>query len=293
MFDTHASWNVWSSSHPLRSVFAGEGIFTRGRILSKQRITSRMPTTLSDRTFVADKFDYYDAIAHLIPGTIGCLFLFYTLELLGIALPEPNVGSLGIVGIGIAVAYTVGHLLQALASSLEPFYYALWGGKPSVRLLISQSRQFSEEQRQRLIAELIRFFNVKEECPEGRKAAQHFHQRLFERCMALCNRNKLGRVDTFNAIYGFHRVLLTTFLLGFVTCVGIWFVQCWGGLDIPPTKVSLLKSWVFLTGMAAGIEIFRARKRAHYYAREVLWMTSDFIRASTATSEQSEDLRKS
>jgi len=178
--------------------------------------------------FLAEKFNYYDAIANLIPGAIGCLFLLYTLDLLGIALPKPDVGSLGIVGIGIAVAYTVGHLLQSLASSFEPLYYALWGGKPSVRLLVSESRQFSEEQRRQLVEELIVFFKVKEKCPEDRKGAQNFNQRLFERCMALCNRTHIGRVDAFNAIYGFHRVLLTTFLLGFVTYVTIWAVGTLG-----------------------------------------------------------------
>jgi hypothetical protein len=81
---------------------------------------------------MADKFNYYDAIAHLIPGTIGCLFLLYTFNLLGISLPKPDVGSLGSLGIGVAFAYTVGHLLQSLASTLEPLYYALWGGKATL-----------------------------------------------------------------------------------------------------------------------------------------------------------------
>jgi len=96
---------------------------------------------------------------------------------------------------------------------------------------------------------------------------------------------ELGRVDAFNAIYGFHRVLLTTFLLSFVTYVTIWTVGHFGGgPDTPPSKLSLLRSMVFLTAIGAGIEIFRARKRAYYYAREVLWMTSDHIRASSSTS---------
>jgi hypothetical protein len=239
------------------------------------------------------KFDYYDAIANLIPGTIACLFLLYTSDLLGVALPKIDFGSLGTVGVGIAVAYTVGHLLQSLASSFEPLYYALWGGKPSVKLLTDKSRQFSEEQRRQLVEDLIDFFKVKEKCPEDRKGKRDFHQRLFERCMALCNRNKLGRVDAFNAIYGFHRVLLTTFLLGFVTYVTIWVVQHFCGLAIPPSKLPLLQSLVFLTATGAGIEIFRARKRAYYYAREVLWMTSDYIRDSSSASEESKASKES
>lgn len=236
---------------------------------------------------LAEKFNYYDAIAHLIPGTIGCLFLLYTLELLGIDLPKPDVGSLGLVGIGIAVAYTVGHLLQSLASSFEPLYYALWGGKPSVRLLTNKSNQFSEEQRRELVEDLIAFFKIKEECPKDPKGSHDFHQRLFERCMALCNRKKLGRVDAFNAVYGFHRVLLTVFLLGFVAYGTIWAMRYWSSSEISPPNLSLVKSLVVLTGIGTGIEIFRARKRAYYYAREVLWMTSDYIRDAD-TSERAE-----
>lgn len=237
---------------------------------------------------MAEKFDYYDAIAHLIPGTVGCLFLLFTLDLLGIVVPKLDVGSLGTVGIGIAVAYTVGHLLQSLASSLEPLYYAIWGGKPSIRLLEQQSRQFSDQQRRQLIEELVRFFKVKEKCPDDHKGEQNFYQRLFERCMALCNRNKLGRVDAFNAVYGFHRVLLTTFLFGFLTYTLIWILKYHGSLDIPPTKTPLLTALVVLTGVGAWIELFRARKRAYYYAREVLWMTSDQIRASAPASGEPE-----
>jgi hypothetical protein len=229
------------------------------------------------------KFDYYDAVAHVIPGTIGCLFLFFTLDLLGIVLPRLDVGGLGLAGIGFAVAYTLGHLLQSISSSLEPLYYACWGGLPSANLLERESRHFSNEQRQTLIQELVVFFKVKEKCPANRQGIRSFHQRLFERSMTLCNKNKLGRVEAFVAIYGFHRVLLTTFLLGFVACATIWLMQFRGWLSVAPVKMPLLKSMVMLTGIGFAIEIFRARKRAYHYAREVLWMTSEYIRASGST----------
>lgn len=233
---------------------------------------------------MVEKFDYYDAIAHLIPGTVACLFLLLTFDLLGIALPKLDLGVLANAGIGIAVAYTVGHLLQSIASSLEPLYYALWGGKPSIRLLLEKSQQFSDKQRIQLIDELTHFFNVQEKRPDDRRAERNFYQRLFERCMALCNRNKLGRVEAFNAIYGFHRVLLTTFLLGFVTYLAIGVLQRHGNLAIPSTKIQLLTFLLVSTGIGTWIEIFRARKRAYYYAREVLWMTSEYIRSTTSNS---------
>jgi hypothetical protein len=232
------------------------------------------------RLTLSEKFSYYDVVAHLIPGTLFCLFIFYTFYLLAIVPPKPDVGSLGTLGIGVAVAYTAGHLLQAIASTLEPFYYAVWGGKPSVRLLERDSDLFSDAQRLSLIDALLSYFDVKEECPKTRPAAQGFYQRLFERCMAVCNRNCLGRVDSFNAAYGFHRVLLTTFVCAFLSYSVIWALQLLGLLALSTDKRSLL--WVLIASTAAGtwIELFRARKRAYYYAREVLWMTADFIRGS-------------
>jgi hypothetical protein len=229
------------------------------------------------------KFDYYDAVAHLIPGTFACLLLAYDLDLLGIEIPRVPVGSLGSAAIGIAIAYTVGHLLQSVASSLEPLYYRLWGGRPSIRLLESRSRHFSDRQRSDLITQLLSYFGTREKCPEDVKGARDFHQRLFERCMTLCNRNSLGRVERFNAIYGFHRVLLTTFLLAFAACLTIWILQRFTILAIPATKLPFLSLLVVFTAIGVGLEIFRARKRCYHYAREVLWMTSDFISSQQPT----------
>jgi hypothetical protein len=238
-----------------------------------------------DGPALSGKFDYYDVVAHVIPGTIGYLFLFFTLDLFGVVLPKLDVGGLGLAGIGFAVAYTLGHLLQSIASTLEPLYYACWGGMPSAKLLERESRHFSNKQRQTLIEELTVFFKVKEKCPDDREGMQNFHQRLFERSMTLCNKNKLGRVEAFVAIYGFHRVLLTTFLLGFVTYVAFWIMQIRGWLSFAPTKIPLLKSMVLLTGVGFAIEIFRTRKRAYHYAREVLWMTAEHIRSNESTSD--------
>jgi hypothetical protein len=234
---------------------------------------------------VNEKLNYYDAIAHLIPGTIGCLFLFYTFDLLGIVIPKPDIGSLGIVGIGVAVAYTIGHLLQSLASSLEPLYFAIYGGLPSVRLLEDESSQFSDEQRLQLIDDLVEFFKVAEKCPIEQESKRNFYQRLFNRCMTICNRNKLGRVEAFNAVYGFHRVLLTTFLLGFVTYAVVWVLHLFGHLDLTITKTATLRTLLVLTAIGGSIEVFRTRKRAYYYAREVLWMASDYIRSHPAAPD--------
>ena len=235
---------------------------------------------------MVEKFDYYDAIAHIIPGTVACLFILYVFDILGISLPKVSEGPLAQVGIGVAVAYTVGHLLQGLASTLEPVYYVFWGGKPSIKLLEHSSRQFSDAQRQELIHSMVRFFGVEEECPEDARKKGGYYQRLFERGMALCNRQKLGRVESFVTSYAFHRVLLTTFLLSFLVSLGIEVLLLLQKLILQADKLSVLHFLFAATGTGMAIEVFRARKRAYYYAREVLWMTADHIRASTNLPEK-------
>jgi hypothetical protein len=233
---------------------------------------------------VSPKFDYYDAIAHLIPGTIGCLVILYFCDILSVTLPKPEVGSLSGLGIGIALAYTVGHLLQSIASVFEPAFYFIWGGKPSVNLLDGGSDYFNDDERRQLIQEFVGFFGIPGSCPHEKKARRNYYQRLFQRCMAVCNRNKLGRVEIFVTAYGFHRVVLTTFLLTFGICLLAWGAHKSSLVPLPAGKLGLLSLVTWISGISTLIEVFRARKRAYYYAHEVIAMTSDYIRSNKATA---------
>lgn len=221
------------------------------------------------------QFDYYDVVAHVIPGTLGCVLLLYMLDALGVVLPTFSPGSLTQLGVGVVMAYVVGHLLQAIASSLEPLYFLAWGGRPSIKLLERESSSFSEEQRRKLVTDLASFLQIVESCPEDKKGRRSFYQRLFERCMAFCNREKLGRVQSFHASYAFNRVVLTTFILFGTSALGVVTLVHWHVLNVAKEKQHVL--WMVVTAAAVGtlIEFFRARKRAYYYAREVIWMTAD------------------
>jgi len=237
---------------------------------------------------VLEKFDYYDAVAHIIPGTIVCLFGLYVLDIAGISLPKISDGSLAEVGIGVAVAYTAGHLLQGISSSLEPLYYALWGGKPSVKLLERSSGYFSDAQRRELIAAMVSYFGVSEECPDDNAGKELYYQRLFERGMALCNRQKLGRVENFVASYAFHRAMMTSFLVSFLAAGGIKILFLFHRFQVPAEKLAVLHLLLVAAGAGLVLEFFRARKRAYYYAREVISMVSDYLRASTANASAGE-----
>ncbi len=82
-----------------------------------------------------DKFDYYDILGIVIPGALLAYWVAVcfpqTAEIVaGAQLPEA-VDVLAFV----ALAFFVGHLVQAAASVLERPLYWSWGGQPSERAL--------------------------------------------------------------------------------------------------------------------------------------------------------------
>lgn len=232
------------------------------------------------RINLSPKFDYYDAVAHVIPGTVALLIFLCLSKVLGIALPQFDMGQLSGLGIGIALAYVAGHLLQGIASQFEPLIYFLWGGAPSVRLLEKESKKFSEKQRSHIVDEFVDFFGLTEDIPAHQSDKRNYYQRLFEKCMALCNKNKLGRVDVFVAAYGFHRVTLVTFFIGFLAAAILNVLASYRHLILAKSDLSVVHFLVVALGLGTLVEFGRARKRAYIYAHEVIVMTSEFIRST-------------
>ena len=104
---------------------------------------SRRSTTSGAEVAGTFSFTYWDLMSHLVPG----ILVLGAMALLG-ALFEMQwpFGTTTFAGIalGIAVAYTIGHVLQALGSMMGRFYYSTWGGKPAYRVFVGRvPRDFS------------------------------------------------------------------------------------------------------------------------------------------------------
>jgi hypothetical protein len=237
---------------------------------------------------LGEKLTYYDAVAHLVPGTLMCVAIVYTADLSRVSFPKLELGALTELGVGVAFAYTLGHLLQAVSSTLEPFFFFLWGGRPSVRLLEKSSNSFSEAQRAKFVNETKAFFGETEPCPPGKRAEKHYYQRLFERCIALCTRQSTGRVESFLVAYEFHRALLCGFGLTFLLYGSIALAIHFGASIVSPDRLKTIIGVTVLTGSATWIEFFRARKRAYYYVKEVLRTTAEICRSGIPAQSRSD-----
>jgi hypothetical protein len=229
---------------------------------------------------MSDKFDYYDAIAHLVPGTLGLVVLVYFMYLSGLSLPSLPAGNAGALAIGVALAYLLGHILQSLASTLEPLFYFLWGGKPSIKYLMNDAEFINGVQRHELLSQMEDFFGLPRAADTPRSERPRHYDYLFDRCKTLCNKEKLGRVEKFVTVYGFHRVMLTIFFLAFLSFGLVWVLYYTKHLLLTGTKLSELHFILALVGIGLVIEFPRTKKRGMHYSREVFFQSLEHIQAA-------------
>jgi len=216
-----------------------------------------------------DKLTYYDIVAHVVPGTIVLGVLALMPRVFGFAMPWPKSG-LVTVAAGVPLAYAVGQVVQGLSSMVQPVYYRLWGGMPSVVILDGRSTRLDGPRLARIVAALSAYFNAPAETLDDRNA-------LFSDAMALCNSDSLGRVDNLNASYAFHRALLTT---GWASSVALLVPLLLSLAGVTPTSQTFRPTLTYLLVLAVlftAVEFVRARQRGEYFSIEVLNMV--YIRA--------------
>ncbi len=200
------------------------------------------------------KFDIYDILGILIPGTLlVCLIsqLFPAVVSHCGAVKYPD--GFAVIAL-LALSIFVGHVIQAVASILEPLLHISWGGRPSDRAL---SKGLGDRYLPGNTASRIR---ERLESVLGKSAGT---RSLY--LYAVQRAEGVGRVGKFNSLYAYHRAVLTALILSLVM---LSTAYCWGcAADWP----RLAKGLVFV-GVLLIIVIlwYRSKQRAFYYVREVL-----------------------
>ncbi len=210
-----------------------------------------------------DKYSYYDFLANIIPGLLVLSVLIWLFNVLKINFEFKTAEILG-VGIGLAVAYSLGHVIQAISSFVQPIYYFLWGGIPSDNLLSGKSNMLGEYRGQ-IVKQLKDALDI-----GSSKEAGGDYKEVFSRAMAVVNSEKIGRVEAFNASYAFHRALLTsTWMLSSLLTI-ILILAYLNELSLNENGSAI--AIVMILGWAsATIEFFRTRQRGYYFAKEVIY----------------------
>lgn len=183
------------------------------------------------------KLDIYHALAFVIPG----------LTLYGVILklfPEANLEFEPLTA--IAISFFIGYFINSLSSILERFFFALWGGKPSSQLL---DGKFMGK------IKLYEWEVIKEQLISEARNPSPSNDELFAIALRKATQSENNRIEAFNSIYAFSRVILMTIIIIGVLVAIKTSIGWWGYL--------LILLLIFLTG-------FRSKQRGYYFAKEVL-----------------------
>jgi hypothetical protein len=212
-----------------------------------------------------ERFDYYDLLGVAISGVllaywVPVCFPAVTSALKIAEMPE----AVDVIGFA-AVAITLGHLIQALASGLERPLYRSWGGVPSDRAFSGGlgDRYVSAAAGARirgLLSEVV-----------GEDAS---NQDLFRAAQVRANAASASRAERFNALYGYHRSLMVVIGLALLLLVASRF---WGAAATWSEGAFWGAVIAFLATL--GVLWHRTRQRANHLVQEVLYVAERTLRS--------------
>jgi len=152
---------------------------------------------------VTNKFELYDILGFLIPGTLLVCWVpicFPSIFSIASFLKFPNAFS--VIAL-TAWAVMLGHLMQAIGSIIEPAIQRTWGGRRSLTALDDGiGRYLSKSAADRIRGKLA-----------GLVGSQASDTDLFSYALQRTDAGSIGRAGRFNSLYAYHRGLIVFFLL--------------------------------------------------------------------------------
>ena len=195
-------------------------------------------------------FKYYDTLSTLISGCVLVLILSFVL-----GKDSSNINPILL----LALAYSMGYVLNAVSGLLEPFYFWTMGGRPSDKLLTPPSKCcICQKTKDYTGYGRIRFYQYEKVANMLRSELEDpvaNPKKMFGKAMSYSNSNSDTRVPDFNAQYAFSRVMLTLSLVVGIILAFDYYCYWWYWLILGTTIILLWN---------------RCKERGYYYAKEVL-----------------------
>lgn len=210
-----------------------------------------------------DKLDYYDILGIIIPGTLAAYWIPICFPqvvqiAVGADLPEPiDVFAF------VALAFFLGHILQGVAGVIEPVLFWSWGGRPSDRAIRDGLGDWylPKDAGLRIRAKLMTTVN-----------GGASDRSLFLRAMTFANAVPGSRAQAFNSLYAYFRSIIVLLLFG----IGLLLTSMkWGAAARWPVAWAIVILVALIVLLA--LVWFRAKQRAMYYVREVLFVAERSI----------------
>ena len=159
---------------------------------------------------MSDKFDAYDYIGVIAPGSVTILaaaVIYPELKLINIG-TEASVGGLGFF---LIISFVVGHLLQSLGSLIGKALWLPFGGLPSQWVLKDNQSLLSKDQAAALFTKVTALRpNFVRTAEDASSEWVPITREIFALVQAA---SRSDRIDTFNRSYGLMRGMASGFAI--------------------------------------------------------------------------------
>jgi hypothetical protein len=193
---------------------------------------------------------FYEQLGIVIPGSVfvfGLLIYFPALQ----ALTGKEGVSVGEFGLFVLLAYAAGHLIAAIANTLEAIFWRCFRGMPSDWVVAEKTTLLSPQQLDQLRLKVRSRLKIKISKLVGmeRKVWWPISRQIYA---DVARNGKPDRIDTFNGNYGLNRGLASA-------CIALAAIA------------AFYNQWlvVLALGAAAAIYGYRAYRFGVHYAREL------------------------
>lgn len=185
------------------------------------------------------KFDYYEFVGYIAPGSILLIGLGLLFPLIGTLVTAQAI-SLGGFGIFLILAYVAGHLIQAVGNMLETIWWWLRGGWPSDWVLKDSKHFLTEEQRDAVKIGITKKLGLNIPTGNSKNDKQSRRSITTQVYSIVKDAKRSESIDIVNGSYGLNRGLAASF-------ISLAFVALLAGMDISWDIYGLL---CFVSGIA-------------------------------------------
>jgi hypothetical protein len=160
-----------------------------------------------------NKFNFYDFIGYIIPGSLACVFLYWLLAGFAGFTITIELKSIGESILYLGLAYFLGHLVQAYGNSIEARAVKKWGGWFSEQFLRDDNSYFTPNFKSALRDAMTNVFG--ESANLGNIDQKARRQELFNLCYSLIVQEGAAlHTEIFNGVYSLYRGMLAATNIG-------------------------------------------------------------------------------
>ena len=160
----------------------------------------------------------------------------------------------GLLGLFSILAYSTGHLVQAVGNLIEAGWWKAWGGMPTDWIRSRKHPLLAPGQVQELEGRVARQLNNDEGFSVSALSGREWYAVTHQVYAAVAGAARASRVDVFNGNYGLHRGLAASFgLLAILTL----------GVSLSSWRIAAVLIW------GASPALYRMHRFARNYAREL------------------------